>query len=370
MKILILGVAAVQYDAIKLLKSLGHEVHAIARSRDGKGADVANFFESIDFSDLEKVKEYIKEHDIDLVYSVGSDFAIPVSCKVSEELAMPKFVSEETARTCNNKGLLRKALGRGFEGNVPFQVLSSIDEELEVDYPFILKPSDSQGQRGIVLVNNYEDFVANFSNTLSYSRSATVIIEKYIDGPEISVNGYMVDGKLVFCLSSDRETWEQYIGLIRRHVIPAKSISKLAEEKVKKIMERAAQKLGINNGPVYAQVKVEGDNPYIIEITPRLDGCHMWKLIKYSTGIDLLQTTFEHLLGIESEFTQFKTEYEVKPYNLRFVCQEPHTLADYSSEENNFTSAEESFKYYDEGDEIRAVNGKYDKIAYLINGGN
>ena len=47
---------------------------------------------------------------------------------------------------------------------------------------------------------------------VKYSREGKVIVEKYIEGPEVSVNGYMVNGVMRFLIVSDRDTWPEYTG--------------------------------------------------------------------------------------------------------------------------------------------------------------
>lgn len=71
-KVLILGVASVQMDAINLLKEMDHEVHACAMANDGPGAE-GRLFQPDKYSGQSNIENYIKENDIDLVYSVGSD---------------------------------------------------------------------------------------------------------------------------------------------------------------------------------------------------------------------------------------------------------------------------------------------------------
>lgn len=363
-KVLILGVAQVQGDAILQLKEMGHEVHAIAQKRDGKGADDADFFEEINFMDTNKVIEYIKDNSIDAVYSVGSDIAMPQASKIANELGLPIFVTEETAKMCNNKNLLRQTLGRGFNGNVDFQVLEDKNEKVELEYPFIMKPSDSQGQRGIFVVNNHDEFMDKFEVAKSYSRSKKVILEQYIRGPEISVNCYMVDGKLRYMQASDRITWEKYFGLIHKHVLPGDTLNEDSKKELLDILEKASIKLGILNGPMYAQVKVENNKPYIIEITPRLDGCHMWNILARYTNVNLLKLTFEHLLDND---TSELDKYELKDhgYTLEFICQEPNTKATYVEYEDELKKYP-SDTYYKEGDMIRPVNNRYEKIGYFI----
>lgn len=363
MKVLILGVASVQMDAVLELKKMGCETFTIAMAKDGPAADVADHFDIINILDEEAVIRHIQDNHIDVVYSTGSDLAMPVACRISERLGMPHFVTSQAAYICNHKNAMRSALTADCEGNIPYQVLEEI-APIAVEYPAILKPSDSQGQRGIFLIHSQEEFEAHFEEAKKYSREGKVIIEKYVDGPEVSVNGYMVNGVLRFIIASDRDTWPEYTGLIHRHIVPGKAFSKEAEAGMKRVLEDACNRIGILNGPVYFQMKVMGDKPYIIEMTPRLDGCHMWNILERATGVNLMQLTFKHLLSNDvSELD--KLAEVVKPMELVFWCQEPKTYMDRSKLELP-KDAVYHFYYYETGDFIRPVNGRYDKIGYYI----
>lgn len=365
-KVLILGVASVQMDAILELKKMGYETHACAMSKDGPGVDVVDYFNEINILDVDKLVKYISENKISAVYSVGSDLAMPVANRISEILKLPNFVSERTARICNNKDLMRKTLGNNFKGNVNFQVIENEGDELTLEFPLIVKPADSQGQRGVTLVNNYGEYVESCKLAKQYSRSGLVIIERYVSGPELSVNGYVVDGKIKYIIVSDRETWPQFTGLIHKHIVPSIYTNNKIENEIKEIVENACKKLQIKNGPVYSQMKLEGEQPYIIEITPRLDGCHMWNILKNYSKVNLLKLTFQHLLNNDiSELDKICND-DNQEYILEFMCQEPNTKAKYGGYEEQVKRSICSFNYYKEGDMIRSINGKYDKIGYFI----
>lgn len=365
-KVLILGVASVQMDAILELKKMGYETYACAMAKDGPGADVVDHFAEINILDTDSVIKYIKENEISLVYSVGSDLAMPVVNYISEKLEMPHFVSEETARICNNKDLMRATLGNEFKGNVGFQVITSEEDSVKLDYPFILKPADSQGQRGVKLIYSSAEYLENYRLAKKYSRSGLVILEQYISGPELSVNGYMINGEIAFLIPSDRETWPEYTGLIHKHVVPSVNLTSEITTEIKRIIEAASKKLGITEGPVYAQMKLEQEKPYIIEITPRLDGCHMWNLLTYYTGVNLLKLTFEHLLGNDTSELEMQLKEFKYRFILEFICQKPNTNADYIAYRDGIKNSLSSFNYYKQGEKIRAVNGKFDKIGYFI----
>ncbi len=362
-KVLILGVASVQMDAVCVLKKMGYETFTCAMAKDGPAADVADHFEIINILDTEKIIEYIKENKIDVVYSTGSDLAMPIACAISEQLGLPHFVDSDVAYKCNHKDAMRAALTQECKGNIPYRVLSEI-EQLDLTFPLILKPSDSQGQRGVFLIHSQQEFEAHFEEAKAFSRDKKVIVEKYVDGPEISVNTYLVDGKIRFLVASDRDTWPEYTGLIHKHIVPSKALSEKGYERLRNVVTDACQRIGIKNGPAYFQIKVEKDNPYIIEMTPRLDGCHMWNILGMATGINLMKLVFEHLLENDTSELERGIE-EIKPMELVFWCQEPNTMMD----RNKFTlpgDALHHFYYYNTGDMIRPVNGRFDKVGYYI----
>ena len=362
-KVLILGVASVQMDAILELKKMGCETFAIGMAKDGPGADAADHFDIINILDEEGVINHIKKNRIDVVYSTGSDLAMPVASRISEQLGLPHFVSAEAAYICNHKNAMRSTLTQSCAGNIPYQVLDRT-APINIEFPVMLKPSDAQGQRGIFLVHSQEEFEQHFEQAKKFSREHKVIVEKYIDGPEISVNGYMVDGNLKFIVASDRETWPEYTGLIHKHIVPSIAVSNKAKVAMRNIVEDACKRVNINNGPVYFQMKVEGDKPYIIEMTPRLDGCHMWNILERTTNVNLMKLVFEHLLYNDtSELNKFTGT--IKPMELVFWCQKPNTYMN----KKIFELPKDAFfhfYYYEDGDFVRPVNGRFDKVGYYI----
>lgn len=362
-KVLVLGVASVQMDAILQLRKMGHETFAIAMAKDGPGADVADHFEMINILDEPAIIEFAKKNKIDIIYSVGSDLAMPVVCKLGQQLGLPYFVDYHAAYICNHKDLLRNALTSECPWNIPFQVMDECSL-VSIPFPCIMKPSDSQGQRGIFLVKSQEDVNQHFEDAKKYSRDHKVIIEHYVVGNEYSINCYLVNGELSYIVVSDRETWPQYTGLIHKHIVPTRTLTKEVVDEIKNMMSDVCKRLSIKNGPLYAQIKVEDNHPYIIEMTPRLDGCHMWNILARATGVDLLKLCFDHLLsGDTSELKKMRDK--IDKYELVFFCQEPNTIMD-RSKLIVPDDAEYLFYYYETGDKIRPVNGRFEKIGYYI----
>lgn len=365
-KVLILGASSAQIDAIEYCKARGIEVSGCSYTTKDSGIPMLDHFGQVDIKDPEGVMKLAKEFDVDVVYSVGSDLAIPTVMEVSERMGLPHFISTETARICHAKHLMREKLGQDFAGNAAYVVCSNLEEALAFqDFPGMMKPVDSQGQRGCFRVDSTEDIAKNFAASIDYSKEGKVIIETFIDGPEISVNGYMQDGELRFALVSDRIVFDEFPGgIIKEHLVPSTFADAAAKEEAVDLVRRLAQKLGINNGPCYCQIKINKENhPIILEVAPRLDGCHMWNLIKHYCGVDLLDACFRQLLDNEQVLTD-PVEFPKEEYKLAFTCKE--TGATFDRSEYDVEGAEYLFWYYQTGETVRKVNGFMEKGGYQI----
>ncbi len=322
----------------------------------------------MDITDIEATKEWAQKENIDFIYSIGSDVAMPTIAKISEELGLPCFVDYDTAVTCNHKNLLREKLQeKKVEGNIPFQIMDSPDEEVEITFPAMMKPSDSQGQRGVRCVNSVEEFKEHFEETIGFSREKRIILEPYVDGDEISVNTFLENGELKFYLVSDRRVWDEYPGgIIRKHIIPSKyDNDKSISVGIRKLVEDVLVAIGLENGPAYFQIKVSKEGkPYLIEVTPRLDGCHMWRAIKYATGVDLLQASMDLLEG--KGYSQCE-DYNVEPHSLEFMCAKPGTVFS----KRNYEVPDYIYLcwYYEEGMKVNHMNGYFEKCGYVIKKG-
>jgi len=135
-KILILGAGNAQIDAINYCKAKGYEVIGCSYTDTDHGIPLLDHFRQVNIRDTDGVKALAEEYQVDAVYSVGSDLAVPTAMKVSELLNLPHFVSSDTAAVCHSKHLLRETLGSDFDGNLPFITCASLTVALQfVRYP-------------------------------------------------------------------------------------------------------------------------------------------------------------------------------------------------------------------------------------------
>src|SRR5690554_3803523 len=123
-KVLILGALAGQVDAIDALHARGAEVHAAGHITSGPGVEVADAFHEVDITDVEAVAALARAEAYDVVYSVGSDIAMPTVTAVSEMLGLPYFHGTEITTVLRQKELMRRALSTLPSGSVAHAALA------------------------------------------------------------------------------------------------------------------------------------------------------------------------------------------------------------------------------------------------------
>lgn len=365
-KLLVLGIGHAQVDLIQAAKELGFEVVACAFNAEGPGRDLVDDFIQLDIKDVEAVRKYAQEQKVDFIYSMALEAGVHTIAKVSEELGLPTFVKPESLKKIENKAVWRTELG-DVQGNVRHISGTKVDDFASWDiYPAILKPVDGSGQRGVIRVDSFEDIQAAFTESVSHSSTEELMVEDYVDGPEISVNTFVENGQLKFALTSDRISYDEYPGgIIKAHYVPSRIISEEAEGIVLNLVNKVNKAIGFENGHIYFQLKVQNNKPYLIEFTPRFDACHMWNLIYLATGLDLRKVALETLAYGDSETLANFENNQVREVETHFISDKPGTIVkkeDYDIPENPLYIK----WYYEEGAQVKSVTGYMEKVGYYI----
>lgn len=298
-KVLILGALAGQVDAVDYLRRRGVETHVCAHERRGPGIDAADFFHQVDITDVAAVTDLARRIGVDVVYSVGSDIAMPTVVRVSEALDLPHFHGSELTDLLRSKEELRGRLAASGLSPVGFVALEPDSPVPDWGvFPCIVKPVDSQGQRGISIVETPEDLPRAIAFARANSVSGKAILEELLVGPEVSAHVLVRDGKVAFFLPSDRHVWDgPMVGVPRAHSLPLRPETAAWESDLRKLVDSIVVELDAQEGPLYVQAILTADGPRIVEIASRMDGCHLWRLIQISTGLDLMDLVLGRLLG-------------------------------------------------------------------------
>ena len=318
---LILGTLAGQVDAIEILRARGITTFACGHERQGPGVDAADEFFQVDITDVDAVHWLAEELEVDLVYSAGSDIAMPTVVAVSKALDLPHFHGTNLTHILRRKEELRRVLREAGLSPVAYAHVASGQTPDWNIFPCFVKPVDAQGQRGITIVRDSKDLRAAVDVAKAASSSDDAIIEEHLVGPEVSAHVIVEDGVVRNIIPTDRHLWEGALtGIPSAHSIPLRAETLPATGAITELVTATVAALGVVEGPLYFQMIVTASGPRIIEIASRLDGCHLWRMIDVSSGYNILEDVLGRLCGDEWKIPK---HLESAPTTLKFFLGSP-----------------------------------------------
>ena len=325
-KLMILGASILQLPAIEKAVEMGLDVVVADMNPDAVGFQVKGVIkEVVSTIDIPAVLAAAKRHRIDGIMTLATDMPVRTVAAVAREMSLVG-VTDETALKATDKAEMRKALQ---DANVPvpaFYRAADYQEYLEAvknfTEPFMVKPADSSGSRGIFRVNDPTDETLvrqAYDYCVPNSRTAVVVVEEYMSGPEVSVETLSVDGKCHVIQITDKLTTGAPHFVEMGHSQPT-VLDKETAEKIRQIAIAANYALGIKNGPSHTEIIVTKDGPKIVELGARLGGdCITTHLVPLSTGVDMVSCCINIALGQQPDLEQkFR-----KGSAIRYFSQKP-----------------------------------------------
>ncbi len=295
--ILVFGAGELQCSLINTVKRMGFRAVVIDPDPKAEGANIADVFISIAGDDYEGTRKIAIEYNVIALVTAATDNPLALMAKLAEELGL-RFPSYESVMAVLDKGRFKKLL---LEYNIPCAngKSYSIDELPDYDsleYPVIIKPNKNSGSRGVVKCSNPEELETEVSKVRQFCRDGKYIIEQYIEGDEISVEGLVINGKLEIIQITDKILGLPPYNVEMGHIQPSTYWPRKAE--IQDLLQRIISISGLNHCAVHPELKINERGIYIIEIGPRLGGDFITSdLVPLSTGIDIEQEMINMLLG-------------------------------------------------------------------------
>ena len=169
--------------------------------------------------------------------------------------------------------------------------------------PAVVKPVDRQGQKGLAVVEDADEYAAAIDGAVEASRSGLASIEELVPGPEVTVNAFSLGGVFHPLTVTDRLTaGGEAFGVALAHVWPSCHPVDEAVEAAR----LAADALGVTDGPTYTQLVLGPDGPRVMELAARLGGGHDAELCRAALGVDLNGLALAAALGEPLEVPEQK----------------------------------------------------------------
>lgn len=307
-KIMILGASILQLPAIEKAIEMGLEVIAVDMNPEAIGFKVPGVVkEVISTIDTPAILEAAKRHQINGIMTLASDMPMQSVAVVSHELGLVG-ISEDTALKATNKAFMRDALKEAgvpvplyFRVNGKDAFKKAVEKVKEAGYKCIVKPADNSGSRGVDLLREDADLNTAYDYTIHYSRGGEIIVEEFMEGPEVSVETLAVDGEVHVIQITDKLTTGAPYFVEMGHSQPSQ-LSGEVKEIIREVAIAANKAIGIQNGPSHTEIKVTKDGPKIVELGARLGGdCITTHLVPLSTGVDMVECSIRIALGEKPE---------------------------------------------------------------------
>lgn len=305
--ILIIGGGGLQCPIIETARTMKLKTIVADMNPEAPGFEFASAKILMSTKDIEgmvrEAKKFAEHEPIHAVITAGTDASMTVAA-VANALNLPGIRFKD-AEAASNKIKMRKRM-KEFGVPIPnfFPVWSLQDTRDALDtlkFPLVMKPADNMGARGVIKVYNRDELHAAFKHAKKYSPTGEMILEEFMEGPEVSVDAITWNGNYRITGLADRIIEREPYFIEVGHNMPSKLSNEIQAE-ISRVMIQGMKALGINIGAGKGDIKVTPTGVKVGEIAARLSGGYMSAYTyPLSTGINLNRAAILIALGEEPD---------------------------------------------------------------------
>lgn len=304
MKAMILGGVSPHIELIKKLKDRGYITILLDYNDDPPAKKYADCYYQVSTLDYEAVKNIAVDEKVDVITTVCVDHANVVMCKIAEELNLPHPYSYETSLLTTNKTLMKAKMKEYGIPTGDFIVTDSENvENMNIDFPVVVKPADNNGSKGVQMISDRDDLEKGIFTALQFSRKKLAIIEEFVDGKEIQVDCFSNNGKANVLMIREKLKVPSLEGMAMQSygsVMPIE-LSESLKEKIEETAQKISDGFGLKHTPYFFQAIVKDDGIKVIELSPRIGGGLSYKMLKKHVGFDMINAAIDSYFGNISE---------------------------------------------------------------------
>ncbi|MFW6138825.1 MAG: alpha-hydroxy-acid oxidizing protein [Spirochaetota bacterium] len=301
--IMVIGAGILQTPAIKIAKEMGLFTVVTDYNEHAHGMKLADYPIIMSTRDVDgtvrTARKFARTRPIHGVITVGTDASLTVAA-VAQALNLPGN-RVDVAEATTNKIKMRKRLGEkqvpqpGFCSCWSYQDVQEAAKKL--GYPFVIKPADNMGARGVMKVDTPECIPFAFHRAKNASPRGEIIAEQYMEGPELSIDSLIYRGRIHITGVADRIIEFPPYFVETGHIMPTNQESNKIKDALE-VFENGIRALGIETGAAKGDIKLTPDGAKVGEIASRLSGGYMSAYTyPYSSGVNLIKAAINIALG-------------------------------------------------------------------------
>jgi biotin carboxylase len=300
-------------DFMAAARALGVAVTVASERRAAMSATMGERALTLRLSDPSDAAEAIvaRARETPFAAIVGvDDQGVMAAALASQRLGMPHNPPAAVACT-RDKAAMRRALE---VANVPqprFGLLAAGDDLFaavrEVGLPCVVKPLSLSGSRGVIRANDCDQARAAVSRVRAilagagHRDDAPLLLEGYLPGAEVAVEGLLRSGRLEILAIFDKpDPLEGPYFEETLYVTPSRLAATVLAD-VERVTASAALALGLREGPIHAELRVRDGNVSVLELAARSIGGLCSRALRFGAGVSLEQLILRHALGLSLE---------------------------------------------------------------------
>ena len=259
------------------------------------------------------VAELARAREVDAVLAVD-DSGTLIAAQAASLLGLPHN-DPSSAQAARDKVIMRKRMSAG---GVPCPWFREFSTDLdpaivakEVPYPCVVKPTTLNGSRGVVRANDVTEFVSAVSRLSKILRrefpgvdSSPYLVESFIPGVEVALEGLLDAGQLRVLALFDKPDpltgpfFEETI-----YVTPSR-LDATVQQSVADCVVLAAEALGLRTGPVHAELRVNEEGPWMLEVAGRSIGGLCSQTLRFGVAASLEELIVRQACGLPIDMAE------------------------------------------------------------------
>ncbi|HEX9036845.1 MAG TPA: ATP-grasp domain-containing protein [Ktedonobacterales bacterium] len=265
-----------------------------------------------DFSDVEAatraIISYARVRPLDAIVAVD-DSATLLAARASAALGLPHN-PPEAAEAARDKGIMRRLMAAGGAPCPVFRRFRLTDDPdtiaQQITFPCVVKPMRLSGSRGVIRADTPEELAAALARLTRIlladgfpEDSTEILVEDFIPGVEVALEGLLTNGELHTLALFDKPDpldgpfFEETI-----YVTPSR-LSEVTQTEISAAVATAARSIGLRDGPVHAELRVNERGPWMLEIAGRSIGGLCSTVLEFGAGMRLEEILLRHALGLD-----------------------------------------------------------------------
>lgn len=239
---------------------------------------------------LEQTDKLFKELPFTAVVNYAEAY-VCLAAKLTERYKL-EGNSPETALLTRDKYAMRNILEKHAISIPKFQKVSSFKEYqnavASIGFPCISKPTDGAASNGVLKLTEATilEEAYTYASSGNSLQNSEILVESYISGQEVSVEGVVVAGKLSILGITAKKTEPEPFFNELMHIHPA-LLPLDVEKQLHRITEQTITALGIVSGGIHLEAKIATEGIFVIECASRPGGDNIPKLIQLASGYDM-----------------------------------------------------------------------------------